>query len=161
MEYLYIGKLVNTHGLKGEVRILSDFRYINKVFVPDMIFYIGKDKKEFIVESYRKHKNFHMVVFKDYYDINLVENLKGSFVYINKDDLKLDENTTLAIDLIGYDVIIDSKKVGVIDDILDTLANEVLVLDNNVMIPFVKEFIKEIDKDNKKIVINNMKGLLE
>ena len=161
MEYLYIGKLVNTHGLKGEVRILSDFRYINKVFIPNMTFYIGKDKKEFTVESYRKHKNFHMVVFKGYYDINLVEYLKGSFVYINKDDLKLEENITLAIDLIGYDVIIDNKKVGVINDILDTLANEVLVLDNNSMIPYVKEFIKEIDKTNKKVVINNMKGLLE
>ena len=102
-----------------------------------------------------------MVVFKGYYDINLVEYLKGSLVYINKDDLKLEENIVLAIDLIGYDVIIDNKKVGVINDILDTLANEVLVLDNNSMIPYVKEFIKEIDKTNKKVVINNMKGLLE
>ena len=66
MEYLYIGKLVNTHGLKGEVRVLSDFRHIDKVFVPNFKFYIGKEKKEYVVESYRKHKNFNMFVFKGY-----------------------------------------------------------------------------------------------
>ena len=89
MKYLYIGKLVNTHGIKGEVRILSKFRYKDKVFNKDFKFYIGKDKKEYIIESYRPHKNFDMFVFKGFNDINLIEHLKGSLVYINKDDLKL------------------------------------------------------------------------
>lgn len=160
MYYLYIGKLVNTHGIKGEVRILSNFRYKDKVFVPGFKFYIGKDKKEFVVETYRKHKNFDMVVFKDYYDINLVEYLKGSFVYINKEDLKLDKNTYLAVDLIGFNVIINDKLIGVIKEVLDTKANEVLVLDNNVMIPYVKAFVKRINVDEKQIIINDVKGLL-
>ena len=73
MNYLYIGKLVNTHGIKGEVRILSNFRHKDKVFVKGFKFYVGKDKKEYVVETYRKHKNFDMVVFKDNYDINLIE----------------------------------------------------------------------------------------
>ena len=98
MNYLYIGKLVNTHGIKGEVRILSNFRYKDKVFVKGFKFYVGKDKKEYVVETYRKHKNFDMVVFKDNYDINLIEHLKGSFVYINKDELKLDKNKFLSVD---------------------------------------------------------------
>ena len=46
MNYLYIGKLVNTHGIKGEVRILSNFRHKDKVFVKGFKFYVGKDKKE-------------------------------------------------------------------------------------------------------------------
>lgn len=75
MNYLYIGKLVNTHGIKGEVRILSNFRHKDKVFVKGFKFYVGKDKKEYVVETYRKHKNFDMVVFKDNYDINLIEHL--------------------------------------------------------------------------------------
>lgn len=160
MNYLYIGKLVNTHGIKGEVRILSNFRHIDKVFIKDMKFYVGKDKKEYIVETYRKHKNFHMVVFKDNYDINLIEHLKGSFVYINKEDLKLDKNTYLAVDLIGFNVIINDKLIGVISDVLDTPANEVLVLDNKVMIPYVKAFINKVDMDNKEVVVNDVKGLL-
>ena len=161
MNYLYIGKLVNTHGIKGEVRILSNFRHKDKVFVKGFKFYVGKDKKEYVVETYRKHKNFDMVTFKDNYDINLIEHLKGSLVYINKDDLKLDGNKFLSVDLIGFDVIIDDKKQGVIADVIDTLANEVLVLDNSVMIPYVKEFILKVDIDNKKVFVKNMKGLLE
>lgn len=160
MNYLYIGKLVNTHGIKGEVRILSNFRYKDKVFVKGFKFYVGKDKKEYVVETYRKHKNFDMVVFKDNYDINLIEHLKGSFVYINKDELKLDKNKFLSVDLIEFDVIINDKTIGVIKDVLDTPANEVLVLDNNIMIPYVDAFIKEIDIKNKKVSVYEVKGLL-
>lgn len=160
MEYLQIGKLVNTHGIKGEVRILSKFRHKDKVFVKDFKFYVGRDKKEYVVETYRKHKNFDMVVFKDNHDINLIEHLKGSFVFINKEDLKLEENVFLSFDLIGFDVIINDKRIGVITDVLDTPANEVLVLENNAMIPYVKDFINKVDTDNKKVYVNDVKGLL-
>ncbi len=160
MEYLYIGKLVNTHGIKGEVRLLSKFRHKEKVFVKDFKFYVGKDKKEYIVETYRRHKNFDMVLFKDNYDINLIEHLKGSLVYINKEDLKLDKNVFLSIDLIGFDVIINDKLVGVINDVLDTPANEVLVLDTGVMIPYVNAFIKNIDMEKRHVIVNDVKGLI-
>lgn len=160
MNYLYIGKLVNTHGIKGEVRLLSKFRYKDKVFVKGFKVYIGKDKEEFEIEKYRVHKNFDMLVFKDNYDINIVEYLKGSLVYINKDDLHLDDNTFLSIDLIGFNVIIDNKNIGIIKEVLDTPANEVLVLDNNVMIPYVKEFIDNINTNKKTITIKNIKGLI-
>ncbi len=160
MNYLYIGKLVNTHGIKGEVRLLSKFRYKDKVFVKGFKVYVGKDKEEFEIEKYRVHKNFDMLVFKDIYDINKVEYLKGSLVYINKDDLHLDDNTFLSIDLIGFNVIIDNKNIGIIKEVLDTPANEVLVLDNNVMIPYVKEFIDNINTNKKTIIIKNIKGLI-
>lgn len=160
MEYLYIGKLVNTHGIKGEVRILSDFRYKNKVFVKGFKFYIGKQKKEYIIESYRKHKNFDMVVFENNYDINLIEHLKGSYIYINRNDLKLDENTYLALDLVGFNVIINDKSIGIITEVIDTPANEVLVLSSKVMIPYVKSFINDVDIKNKRVYVNDVKGLL-
>lgn len=160
MNYLYVGKLVNTHGIKGEVRLLSKFRYKDKVFVKGFKVYIGKDKEEFEIEKYRVHKNFDMLVFKDNYDINKVEYLKGSLVYINKDDLHLDDDTFLSIDLIGFNVIIDNKNIGIIKEVLDTPANEVLVLDNNVMIPYVKEFIDNINTNKKTITIKNIKGLI-
>lgn len=160
MNYLYIGKLVNTHGIKGEVRLLSRFRHKNLVFIKGFKLYIGKSKKEYEVDTYRVHKGFDMIVFKDNYDINLVEHLKGSLVYVNKDDIKLEENEFLAIDLINFDVIINRKKVGVIIDVLDTPANEVLVLDTKIMIPYVKDFIKEVDVKNKIVVVNYVKGLI-
>lgn len=160
MNYLYVGKLVNTHGIKGEVRLLSKFRYKDKVFVKGFKVYVGKDKEEFEIEKYRVHKNFDMLVFKDNYDINKVEYLKGSLVYINKDDLHLDDDTFLSIDLIGFNVIIDNKNIGIIKEVLDTPANEVLVLDNNVMIPYVKDFIDNINIKEKTITIKNIKGLI-
>ena len=101
-----------------------------------------------------------MLVFKDNYDINKVEYLKGYLVYINKDDLHLDDDTFLSIDLIGFNVIIDNKNIGIIKEVLDTPANEVLVLDNNVMIPYVKEFIDNINTNKKTITIKNIKGLI-
>ena len=61
MKYVLIGKLVNTHGLKGEVRILSDFRYKDRVFIPNMKIYIGKEKKEETISTYRHHKIFEML----------------------------------------------------------------------------------------------------
>ncbi len=160
MNYLCIGKLVNTHGIKGEVRILSKFKRKEFVFKKDFKFYIGRNKNEYIVESYRVHKNFDMVVFKDNYNINLVEFLKGSYVYVNKDDIKLNENEFLAIDLIGFSVIIDDKLIGKVIDVIETNANDVLVLDFNIMIPYVKEFILNINKDDKTILVKNVKGLI-
>lgn len=160
MEFLQVGKLVNTHGIKGEVKILSNFRHKDKVFIKDFVLYVGNNKKGYEIESYRKHKNFDMVLFKEMHDINLVECLKGSLVYINKESLALDKNEFLSIDLIGFDVIISSKTIGTVNVVLDTPANEVLVLDNGIMIPYVKAFILEVDKKQKKVIVNDVKGLI-
>ena len=86
MKYVLIGKIVNTHGLKGEVRILSEFRYKDRVFVPGMKIYIGKDKQEEEIVSYRHHKIFEMIMIKGYYDIDEVLKYKGEYVFVNKED---------------------------------------------------------------------------
>ena len=74
--------------------------------------------------------------------------------------LILDKNVFLSVDLIGFDVIIESKIIGKITEIIDTPANEVLVLDSRVMIPYVKDFIKNINKESKIVEVNDVKGLL-
>ncbi len=158
MKYIRIGKIVNTHGIKGELRILSDFKYKDKVFKKDMKFYVGKDKKEFIVNSYRFHKIFDMVTFKGFNDINEVLYLKGDYVFVNEDDIKLDDGQVLSNELIGYKVFIGEKDAGIVTDIIDTPANEVIKAD--VLIPYVKEFINKIDKDNKIIYVNDVRGLM-
>ena len=70
MKYVMIGKIVNTHGLKGEVRILSSFKYKDRVFKKGIKVYIGKDKIEEKIKSYRYHKIFDMIVMDGYIDIN-------------------------------------------------------------------------------------------
>ena len=84
MELIKIGKIVNTHGIKGELRILSKFPYKEKVFIKNMKVYIDKKNIE-IINTYRKHKNFDMVTFEGYSNINEVLKYKGKNIYINKD----------------------------------------------------------------------------
>ncbi len=159
MKFINIGKLVNTHGIKGEVRILSDFRHKNKIFIKGMKLYIGKKHEEFIINTYRFHKIYDMVTFDGINDINDVEYLKGSQVYINEEDLKLDDEIYSG-KLINFSVYIGDKKIGNITEIIDTPANEVLRVDKDILIPYVDEFIKKIDINEKKVYVNDVGGLI-
>lgn len=158
MKYIRIGKIVNTHGIKGELRIISDFRQKEAVFKKDMKFYVGENKDEYIVNSYRHHKIFDMVIFKGITNINEVEFLKGRSVFVNIDDIKL-KNEFLSYKLIGFDVIIDGKIIGKVTEIMNTPANEVLRV-GKVLIPYVESFVENIDEENKQITIKNIGGLL-
>lgn len=154
MKYINVGEYVNTHGLKGEIRILSNFRHKKNVFVKGMKIYIGKDKKEFTINTYRFHKIYDMVTFNDINNINEIEYLKGSQVFINEDDLILD-NGIYSGKLIGFKVICDNKEIGIITEIIDTPANEVIRINDKILIPYVDEFIEKIDIDNKTIYVKS------
>jgi 16S rRNA processing protein RimM len=160
-EYIYIGKIVNTHGLKGEIRIISDFEYKDKVFVPGMKFYLGRKKEEVVVNTYRHHKNFEMITMNGYNDISEVERLKKLYVYIKKEDLVLESGEYLDSDLIGLDVLVDNEKKGTIKSVRDAGNNKFLVItsDKEVFIPYNKEFVKEINLDKNYIVIEPIKGM--
>ncbi|MBR2712303.1 MAG: 16S rRNA processing protein RimM [Bacilli bacterium] len=156
MKFINIGKIVNTHGIKGELRILSDFKYKDKVFKKDFKFYIGKDKEELIVNTYRHHKIFDMVTFNDLNDINLVLKYKGKEVYINEEDLDLDGEIYID-NLIGYKVVVGDKDIGVVTDVMHMKANDILRV-NDILIPYVKEFILKIE-DNT-IYVKDVGGLI-
>ncbi len=144
---LKIGKYVNTHGIKGEIRILSDFSRKDLIFIPNFKIYI--DNKEYIIKTYRKHKNYDMITLEGINNINDIIDLKGSSVYINRDDIKefIDE------DLYDYKIVYKDKEYKIID-ILISKGNKILVLDNNKMIPYVSDFIIKIDTDNKILYMN-------
>ena len=160
MDYIYIGDIVNTHGLKGEVRIISDFKYKNSAFKIGMSFYIGKEKNKEVVNSYRTHKNYDMVTFSDKNHIEDVLIYKNEPVYVNRDDLEYDGY--LDEDLIGLEVYCEDKHTGHVDTILKTSAHDILVVKNGSkhMIPNIDEFIEKIDLDNSRLDIKYMKGLL-
>lgn len=158
MEFIRIGKIVNTHGIKGELRILSDFRHKDKVFKVGMKFYVGKEKEEFTVNSYRFHKIFDMVTFTGFNNINEVLYLKGRPVYINKEDLVLDDGEVYIEDLVGYDVIIGEKVLGKVTGVMyNSKANDNLKV-GDVLIPYVKDLIIKIE-DNK-IYFKEIGGLI-
>lgn len=161
-EFIYVGKIVNTHGIKGEIRILSDFEKKDKVFVKGMPIYIGRKKEREVITSYRHHKNFEMITMEGYTDINQVLRYKGLYVYIKKEDLKLGKGEYLETDLIDLTVIVDNEEKGIITDIRDSGHNKFLVIkttEKEVFIPYQPEFISKIDFDNKQIVITPIKGM--
>ncbi len=131
MEYIYIGFITNTHGIKGELRILSDFRYKELIFLKDYKLYIGDKKELYIINQYRKHKNYDMVIFNGINIIEQVLKYKGSKVYINKDDFKLEKNSILDEEIIGCDVYEDNMYIGKVVDIMKISPNNILVIMNN------------------------------
>jgi 16S rRNA processing protein RimM len=162
MKYIYVGKIVNTHGIKGEVRILSNFKYKDLVFKKGMSLYIGEEKIKEVIASHRVHKNFDLVMLEEYNNINDVLKYKGLNIYINSEDLKKINDKITSYDLIGYKVFMNDKYIGTVDSVIETKANDVLViLDENkkrILIPNVSELIK-IEDD--KIIVSDIKGLIE
>ena len=122
MNYLYLGKIVNTHGIKGEIRIISNFERKDLVFNPNFKIYIGDDKEEKVINTYRHHKNFEMITLKGINDINDVLKYKGLDVYIKRDDLKLDN--FLINDLINYKIVNNKKYYGIIKEIRSNKRNK-------------------------------------
>ena len=161
-DFIYVGKIVNTHGLKGEIRILSDFEYKDKVFVPGMTIYIGRKKEKEEIVTYRHHKNFEMITMKGYTDIDEVLRYKGLYVYVLKEDLNLKDDEYLDSDYIDLDVLVDGNIIGKVKDIKDSGNNKLLVIDKDskdVLIPLQKEFVKEINIKDNYVVIEPIKGM--
>lgn len=156
MKYVYIGKIVNTHGIKGEVKILSDIDYKELVFKKNFKIYIGNKKEEEIINTYRKHKIFDMITLNGINDINDVLKYKGLNIYVNKEDIK---DVITDEDYIGLDVYID-KYIGKVTDIRKGKFQDIIVVNNSILIPKVDAFIKKIDFSENKIYINEIEGLL-
>ena len=158
MEYIYIGDIVNTHGIKGELRILSDFKYKENVFKKNFKIYIGTNKEEQIINTYRKHKMFDMITLAGFTNINEVLKYKNMPVYINKKDLKIDGY--LDEDLIGLSVYVKDKLIGKVTDIIKNSKYSILVITDKNMVPNLPEFIEKVDIDKHKIIIKEIEGLI-
>lgn len=156
MDLIYIGKLVNTHGLKGEVKIISDFKYKDQVFKENNSIYINNTIYK--IKSYRHHKIFDMLVL-DGVNFDAAINLKGSEVYIERSDYNF--NGYITADLIGLSVYDGDIYKGKVVDILKTINYELLVIDGikKHFIPSISEFVKEVDLKNKIIKVDYIKGL--
>ena len=82
MEYILIGKIINTFGIKGELKVEVHTDFVEERYSAGSSFYIGDDKKEYKSSGYRIHKGFVLLSLKGYEDINLVENLRNKKIYI-------------------------------------------------------------------------------
>lgn len=158
MDKVYIGKIVSTHGIKGELKILSDFDFKDKVFV------VGKkliiDDKEYEIKSYRVHKNFDMVTLDNYTDINEVLFLLKKDVYVSREELSFNDGEILDTELMEYKVLTNTGKVGIIKEIFKASETNKIIrvlFDKEVLIPY--SFIKSIDKNKKEIIVELIDGM--
>lgn len=154
MKLTKVGTIVNTHGIKGELRIMSGGRYSNNEFSDCEKVVI--DGKEYEVTSYRKHKAFHMITLKGYNNINQVLQFVNKAIFVNQ-DMQEDDEIDMD-DLIGMEMTYKGKVIGVVDSIGQTPIYSLLVTKEKVMIPFIDNFVKEIDD---QIILQNVEGFFD
>ena len=161
-----IGQIVNTQGLKGEVRVYPDTDDINR-FDELEYFYIDKNlNNKYEVERVRYKGNMVIMKIKDIDSIELAEKLKTKNMYIGREQgRELDEGEFFVSDLIGLDVFtVDGEKVGVLKDVLQHAINDVYVVssgEKEYLIPSIEKFVPTIDLDQNKMIIDPIKGMLD
>ena len=161
-----IGQIVNTQGLKGEVRVYPYTDDINR-FDELEYFYIDKNlNNKYEVERVRYKGNMVIMKIKDIDSIELAEKLKTKNMYIGREQgRELDEGEYFVSDLIGLDVFtVDGEKVGVLKDVLQHAINDVYVIssgEKEYLIPSIEKFVPTIDLDQNKMIIDPIKGMLD
>ncbi len=156
MDLIYIGKITSFHGIKGELRIISEFDYPEVALAPNNKIII--DSIEHTVKSYRKHKHYDMITIDDYNNINDVMFLKNKKVYIDRSYLK---NIDLDDDLIGMKIIVNNEDKGTLKEIRKISSKKKILvveyMEKEVLVPY--EFIISINKDSKEIIVQSIEGL--
>lgn len=163
-DFVFIGKIVNTHGIKGELRLLSKFSFKERVFKKGVTIYIGRDKLKEVITGYRKHKCFDMITLEGYTNINDVLKYKGALCYVLREDLNFNNNEYLDEDLVGLPVILNGKVVGEVIEVEHMSEKNavlwVLYKKERVAVPFVSEFVK-VDISKKEVEVFPIAGLFE
>ncbi len=169
MEYIRIGRVINTHGIKGELKIRSESDFDEERYAQGSTVYILYEGKyiPFVCDTYRVHKGFPLVSFKEHKDINLVEKYKGCPVFIDAADRdELEDGRHYVDDLIGMKVKDEEgRTIGEVTDVEETLgANLNLRIaregQKDALVPYVPAFIRDVNDEENTIVIHVIEGLL-
>ena len=165
-KYLECGKIVNTHGVKGGLKLESwcdtpqDLASLKKVYLKD-----GAEYKMHKVKKASIFKQFVLFELEGINNIDIAMTLKGRVVFADRDDISIDEDAFFIADIIGLDVIdLESgEKIGTLSDVLNLGASdlyEINTKNGKKLIPAVPEFIKEIDLE-KGIFVSLIEGMLD
>ncbi|NMB34044.1 MAG: 16S rRNA processing protein RimM [Clostridium sp.] len=169
-QYLEIGKIVNTHGILGEFKVIpltDDPKRYDKLEWVYISRKIGGKMKKYDITYVRYHKNFVFIKVKGIDDLNASESVKNHFIIIDRENaLKLPEDTFFICDLIGIDVYeVEGNRLGVLADVLQTGSNDVYVIksDNkgDILIPALKEIVKGVCLKHKKMMVILPQGLMD
>lgn len=158
-KYIEAGRIVNTHGVIGEVKIevwLDSPEFMKKFKR------IYADGREYKVVSARTHKNFLLEKLEGTDDVNAAMLLKGKTVKIDRDDVKLPKGTYFLQDIIGADVINEQgNNVGVLKEIMESPSSDIYIVQGETehLIPAVPEFILSVDADAGIINVHLIEGM--
>lgn len=168
-EMFTIGKIVNTHGIKGELRIMPTTDEPKRFSQLKQIMIDNKNQlTEYDIETVRYHKNFVLLKLKGINDINIAEHFKGSSIKIHrKEGLPLGKDEYYISDLYGLKVYTEEERyLGELVDVIATGSNDVYVVKHpekpkELLLPAIKQVIKEIDLKAQKIKVHLLEGLEE
>lgn len=164
-EYLEAGKIVNIHGIRGEVKIMPYCDSPELLCEFDRLF-LGKSLKEIYIQRSRVQKNMVICKIEGIDSPEQAEKLRNQMLYMHRDDLELDENTYFIQDLIGITVKdADTGEIyGTIDDVLQTGANDVYSIkngDKNYLVPAIADVVVDTDIDSGIMTIRVLEGLFD
>lgn len=162
-DIIEFGKIVNTHGLKGEVKVYSytdntkNILKLKKVYI---------NNEEYDVQSMKTFKNMFLMKLKNIDDIDDANKLIDKLVFRKILENESNENDGFFIqDLIGLEVLDESEnKLGILTEVFNTGANDVYEVtledDKKIYLPAIKQVVKKIDINSKKIIVKIMEGLI-
>lgn len=164
-QYLEAGKIVTTHGIKGEVKIMPYCDSAELLAEFDRLF-IGKNHDEIIVERARVQKNMVIAKLEGINTPEEAEKLRNKMLFMHRDDLELDDDTYFIQDLIGMEVKdADSDALyGTIADVMQTGANDVYVVrgeEREYLVPAIADVVISTDLDSNKMTIRPLDGLFD
>ena len=166
-DFLKVGGIANTHGIKGEVKVFpttDDPQRFCKL--KNVKLDTGKGYIDLEIQSVKFFKQFVILKFKGYDNINDIEKYKGCDLYVTRENaIPLEEGEAYLADIINSKVITeDGEEFGELVDILETGANLVFVVKHDgkeVLLPDIPDCVKEVDDKNKVVTVHIMKGLLD
>ena len=165
-KYLEIGQIVNTFGIKGMVKIkpftddIRRFDRLKKVYIKK------NNVEEYEIEEVKYHKDMVLIKFKGVENPEQANLLRNYYLLVNREEEEpLEEGRYYIVDMIGIEVYTDEGKLlGILDDIFNTGSNDVYVvkdeLGKQTLLPAIKEVIKSIDIENKKMIVHLIPGLV-
>ncbi len=166
-----VGKIVNTHGIKGEVRVISKTDFAEERYKPGNTLYLfaegAAEPIKVTVSAHRLHKQFHLLQFKEMPSLNEVEHLRNMVIKVPEEDLgELEEDEFYFHEIIGCEVVSeDGELIGTVKEILTPGANDVWVVarkgKKDALIPYIASVVKDININEKKIEIDLMEGLID
>lgn len=167
MEFYNVGKIVNTHGIRGEVRVMPTTDFINERFAPNQKLYLqtAGEPLELTIEKARQHKGFVLVKFAGYDNINDVEKFRDHELLVSGDDQQpLEDGQYYYHQIIGLTAkTVEGRKLGKIKEILSPGANDVWVVDRpgkqDLLLPVIDDVVKKVDLDNGQVLVELMEGL--